>query len=127
MPLTVTRSRVKEKCGIGDTEYDTAIDNLIAELVPVIEHELEAAALGDAEILTALNLGATEIVCAEFVLQVAREPGASEGFNLNGVELFSRKAAQDAESLRTQADARLAPYRRSLSRVVSVPRGETTE
>jgi hypothetical protein len=118
MALSVSTERVKEKSGIADTDYDTAIDNLIAEFVPVMEASLDPVWLADSGVADTLNLGATEIVCGEFLLQMAREPGASEGFSFNGFEVFSRKVVQEAESLKAQGSTRLAPYLARTSTVV---------
>lgn len=72
MAITVTRARVKEKCGIADTTHDATIDNLIAELSPVIQATIAAGPLADAGLAATLNLGATEVVCGEFLAQLHR-------------------------------------------------------
>lgn len=111
MSLTVTRARVKEKCGIADTTYDSTLDNLIAEIVPTLEYVLGAEYLadtGNAPLQATLNLGAAEIVCAEFLEQLARQPGAGETIVLEGFEL--RPSFEAAADLRRRALARLQPF-----------------
>jgi hypothetical protein len=76
MPITITRTRVKEKCNISVTTHDTTIDNLIAELTPVIEHALQESAVADASLEATLELGATEIVCGEILAQLRRQENA---------------------------------------------------
>ena len=77
MPITITRARVKEKCAIADATHDTTIDNLIAEMTPVIEYIVKAEHVADAALATTLNLGATEVVCGEFLAQKERLANAA--------------------------------------------------
>lgn len=72
MSLTVTRARVKEKCAIAEATFDATIDNLISEMTPVITYAIASAHLGDSALATTLDLGATEIVCGEFLAQKKR-------------------------------------------------------
>ncbi len=90
MAITVTRSRVKEKCAIADSDFDSTIDNLIAEFVPVIEYSLLDSFLADdanAGLQATLNLGAVEIICGEFLAQQSREFGATDTIHLGDVTL----------------------------------------
>lgn len=79
MSLVVTRAKIKEMCGITGTDLDTPIDNLIADLVPVIEYAVKPehiAATGDAGLQATLELGAAEVVAGELMAQLGRHPGA---------------------------------------------------
>ncbi len=111
MSLTVTRARVKEKCGIAVTTYDTTLDNLIAELVPVIQYAIRdehIADTGNVPLQATLNLAAAEIVCAEFLEQLDREPGASESLKLEGFEL--KPTTNPAAKIRSRGLHRLRPF-----------------
>lgn len=113
MSLTVTRSRVKEKCGIADTSLDTTIDNLITELVPVIEYSIRDEHLndtGNAGLQATLSLGATEIVCSEILAQTLRPPGAGESIVIAGLSLGAIADADAPSGLKAQGLARLLPY-----------------
>jgi len=115
MPLAVTRSDVKRKCMVAasDTGYDAAIDALIAEMLPAIEHSIDPAYLAntsDAGLQAELRLGALELICAEFLAQRAREPGFVEELQVGGVRLGP--AWERGRTLAEQGAARLAPYRR---------------
>jgi hypothetical protein len=91
MALSVTRARVKEKCSITGTTYDATIDALISEMVPVIEYAIRDAHIDDTantKLQNTLNLGASEIVCGEFLEQLAREQGAMERVRLGDFELW---------------------------------------
>ncbi len=117
MALAVTRSDVKRKCMVasGDTTYDTAIDALIAEMLPAIEHSLDPAYLldvSDAGLQAELRLGALELISAEFLAQRSREPGFMEELQVGGVRLGP--AWERGRALAEQGAARLAPYRRAL-------------
>jgi len=76
MPITITRARVKEKCGVSDTTYDSTIDNLIAEMTPVVEFAIHSGHVADTALSTTLSLGAVEIVCGEFLAQIKRQDNA---------------------------------------------------
>lgn len=109
MSLSVTRARVKEKCGISDSGYDSAIDSLISETVPAVEFAIRAefvADTGNSGLQATLNLGALEVVCGEFLDQITRPPGTSEGLTLFGLALLAAKPS----SIGAQGLARLSPY-----------------
>src|SRR6188474_3217921 len=111
MAITVTRARVKEKCGINGTTYDSTIDNLISEMVGVFEYFIRPehiADSGNAGLQATLNLGATEIVCAEFLEQLSREPGAAEKLTIGDLSL--EPANGPAFFIRKQGWGRLKPY-----------------
>lgn len=79
MSITVTRARVKEKCAITDSAWDSAIDALIAEFGPVVEFSLQPAVVaetGDTGLQSTLLLGATEVVCGELLAQMRRQENA---------------------------------------------------
>lgn len=111
MSLTVTRARVKEKCGIADTTYDSTIDNLIAEVTPAIEfaiRDLHLADVGSANLQATLSLGATEIVCGEFLDQIARSPGASEILTVGAISMAPNDAP--ARQIKASGWRRLRPF-----------------
>lgn len=110
MAITVTRARVKEKCGITAATYDTLIDNLIADLVPAIEYRVRPEILADATsgLVATLALAALEIVCGEFLAFRLLEPGGTEKVSL--VDLQINKNLSDAYGLKYQGWARLAPF-----------------
>jgi hypothetical protein len=118
MAISISRSRVKEKCSVTGTSFDATIDNLIAELVPVIEHAIKPehiADTGNSGLQDTLELGMTEIVCGEFLEQLARAPGAMERVRLGDFELWPPTPAdwQAALSVKDTGWARLKPYLRS--------------
>lgn len=129
MSLSVTRARVKEKCGIADSSSDSAIDNLIAEMVPAIEFSVSPEFVADTSntgLQALLNLGALELVCGEFLDQLLRPPGTSEGLSMFGLTL----SPAPPSGIGAQGAARLAPYlkdapeSRSASRVRVGPKAE---
>ncbi|HSI72387.1 MAG TPA: hypothetical protein VK934_04360 [Fimbriimonas sp.] len=114
MSLTVTRARVKEKCGIADASYDTAIDNLILEIVPVLEYSILSEALNDGAtgVQATLNLAATEIVCGEFQAQRLREIGAGESVTIGDLRIEPSKLATALDLLQ-QGFSRITPFLRT--------------
>lgn len=114
MSLSLTRARVKEKCGIAASTYDSTIDNLITELMPVIQFAIRdehIADTGNAGLQATLSLGTAEIVCAEFLDQLAQEPGASETVTVGELSFTPSDAPQ--KRLRQSGWHRLRPYMKS--------------
>jgi len=115
MTVSVSSARVKEKCGVTGTTYDTPIGNLIAETVPAVRLLIseETLASEDADLAALVNLAATEWVAGEFMAQRLREPGVADGITVG--ELTLRPPARnlvDPSGLKAQAMARLLPYLR---------------
>lgn len=114
MALSVTVSRVKEKCSITGTDFDATIQNLINEFLPVITYMLEPAFIEDVSITgpaTTLNLGAAEVICGEFLAQRMREQGALDKVTIADVSVFpARLEDSRALDLITEGWKRLAPF-----------------
>jgi len=111
MSLTVTRSRVKEKCGISDTSYDTTIDNLILEIVPVLEYLVSSDALADSTtgVQATLNLAATEVVCGELLAQRFRELGVTDTITIGDIKIDPAEIKTAFELIQRGYD-RLSPF-----------------
>lgn len=121
MSITISRNRVKEKCSISVTTYDTTIDNLIAEMGPVITYALRPEFANgelDSGLQATLDLGSTEIVCGEIMAQIFREPGAIEGGVFGSLQVYSLK--QDPNLMIAAGWARLRPFLR-LDSAIPVP------
>ena len=117
MSITVTRARVKEKCSISVTSYDTTIDNLIAEMAAAVTYALKPEYVGgglDSNLQATLDLGATEVVCGEFLAQICREPGATEGVSLGTLQVWpiKRGSMNDPYFLIEAGWTRLRPFLR---------------
>jgi len=114
MSLVVATAKVKDKAGITGSTYDTKIASLIGEWVPSLEFAIEVAFIndtGNVGLQATLNLGATEMVAGEFLAQLAREPGGSEGLFFGWLEV--RPAFSDLNDpfgLKAQGALRLQPY-----------------
>lgn len=109
MAITVTRARVKEKCGIADSGMDAAIDALILEVVPVVEARLrpEHLAATDSGTVATLALAATEVVAGEALAQMDRAAGRGR-LRLFGWEFVFGGA--DPSGLTERGWSRLTPY-----------------
>jgi hypothetical protein len=115
--LTVSVAVVRAKCRILDTEFDTEIEDLIDEQLPVIEYAVLAehiANTGDTGLQATLNLGAAEIIAGEFLAQTFREPGVAEEIQVGeltiGNRLSPRATIIDPYMLKEQGWKRLSPY-----------------
>jgi hypothetical protein len=115
MPLTVSRAQVKERLGITDAASDSAIDNLLAQVLPALEYALDPRAMADPDpgLVATLDLGALEWTAGEFASQLLRAPGAAEEISVGGLTLTPppRKLA-DPTGLRAQGLTRLTPWLR---------------
>lgn len=115
MSLTVTRDRVKERCAVADSTFDTAIDHIIEDHVPAIEYAVQAGHLADTSntgLQATLNLGALEICGGEFLALRSREPGVADVVEIEGISLtpFFTKSARDPGGLVAAGWARLKPF-----------------
>ncbi len=116
--MTITVDDVKRKCMIAgdDDSHDDSIEARIAEMQPALEFTLDPLYLnetGDAKLQALLQLGALELIAAEFLAQRWREAGFAEEFQAGGVRVgqFWERGKQLLEL----GTARLAPFRRSLA------------
>lgn len=115
MAISVTRARVKEKCSISSSTYDSTIDNLIAEIVSAVTFAIRdehIADTGNTGLQATLNLGAAEIVCGELLEQIQREQGAMEKVRLGDFELWppSQSVWAGVLGIKDQGWARLRPF-----------------
>jgi len=115
MSLIVLRSKVKEKCGITGTDFDSQVDSLIVDMVPVLEYAIAPgyiADTGNAGLQATLNLGATEIVSGEFLAQMGRKLGAYDWIVLGDFEVrpVTRMDPHDPSGLLALGWRRLGPY-----------------
>lgn len=118
MSLSVTSSRVKEKCGITVSDFDATISNLISEITPVVEFAIRAEHLadsGNAGLQATLKLGLTEVICGELLEQIAREPGALESVRIGDLEFSPPPPSvwSTLAGLKRQGWARLRPFLKS--------------
>jgi len=109
----ITRADVKRRCMIAasDTSYDSAIDSLIAEMQPAIEHAVSDEFLNNAantRLQAVIGLGILEIISGEFMEQMAAEAGASESLSVAGFSIGEAKSRGAA--IAKQGWERLAPY-----------------
>lgn len=115
MSLSVTPSRVKEKCGITVSDYDATISNLIGEITPVVEFAIRGEHLadtGNTGLQATLKLGLTEVICGELLEQIAREPGALESVSIGDLALSPPppQVWSTLAGLKRQGWARLRPF-----------------
>ena len=129
MSITITKSDVKRKCMIpsSETGYDDAIDDLIEEMQPAIEHTIADEYLGntgDTDLQAALKLGMLELISAEFLEQMSREAGATEQFAVGGLTIGERK--ERGADLLTRGKARLEPYLKAALPMMSESEAKST-
>ena len=115
--LTITSDEIKRKCmiGISETGFDADIDALIIEMQPAIEFTIDPDFLSDtadAGLQASLRLGVLELMAAEFLAQLCRQPGYSEEFSVGGVRVGQFQ--QRGQELQTAGAARLGPFRKAM-------------
>lgn len=125
--IVVEREAVKRKLRLTGTAYDSDIDALIAEMVPVIRYSIDPVYLQSPEpdLVALLNLGALELVAGEMSATLWRELGAWVGFRLGWLQIipaYFPPNPLDPSGLKAQGYARLAPYLRRNTRLQFVAR-----
>src|SRR5688500_4505627 len=117
MALNVTVVAVRAKCRVLNTEFDTEIEDLIDEQLPVIEYSVLTEHIDnsvDTGLQATLHLAATEIIAGEFLAQSFREPGVAEEIQVGeltiGNRLPPRALIIDPYMLKEQGWKRLSPY-----------------
>lgn len=122
MSLSISLTKVKEKCAISGTTYDSKISSLIGDWLPAIEFAIDPAFVADISntgLQATLNLGATELVAGEFLAQLGRETGASEPLFFGWLELQpAPRNLADPYGLKSQGAARLQPYLKSTNDIL---------
>lgn len=113
MAISITAADIKRKAGIdsANTNYDTAIGSLIAEMQEPLEYSIADQYLADTsntKLQATLKLGILELIAGEFVEQIRREPGSTEQFTIAGLSLGPSTAT--GVELIQQGATRLAPY-----------------
>lgn len=115
----VTRDAVKRTAAVSSSAWDSQIDALIADLVPVIEYTLSPDALANSALEAVLARGATEIIAGEFLAQRLREEGATGSFETGGIRVGespqSRADLGDPYGLIQRGWARLMPFLKPVS------------
>ncbi|NUL83136.1 MAG: hypothetical protein HUU60_10495 [Armatimonadetes bacterium] len=123
--ITVTRNDVKRKARVSGTAYDSEIDALIDETVPVIEYAIDPVVLNDSTpgLVATLDLAALEIVSGEFLASLLYEEGAIVPFQLGWLRtqpLGGRDLNfNDPFGLKSQGWRRLRPYLRAAQKLTA--------
>lgn len=130
--ISVARDDVKRKLRLTGSTYDSDIDALIEEMVPVIRYSIDPVYLQspESDLLALLNLGALELVAGEMSATLWREVGAWVGFRLGWLQItpaYFPPNPLDPSGLKAQGYARLAPYLRRNARLQFVARPRNDE
>ena len=114
MSLIVTTAKVKERAGISVSTYDTKIGTLITDWLAMLEYAIEPQYIidtGNTGLQATLNLGALEMIAGEFLAQLTREPGGSEGLFFGWLEVRPAfRNLNDPFGLKAQGALRLLPF-----------------
>jgi hypothetical protein len=101
MSLTISRDRIKERCMISVSDYDSLIDNLIADLEPMIEFAIRDEYLldSDAGLQAMLSYGALQIGTGEFMKCLLRKVGFAESIGYGvAVPMIGTQRAEEAQA-----------------------------
>ena len=104
----VATDRVRVRCGLVDLTEDARINNLIGEMVPALARFIAPSAMADETLHPILNLAATELIAAEMLGILSREPGKRDGIVLGDLRI--EPEYDDGAVLRAQGERRLAPF-----------------
>lgn len=110
LALTVSRDRIKERCGVSGSDFDVIIDNLIADLVPAIEFSIQNDYINDTAntgLQSLLTYAATEIVTGECFAQMSRQFGFREKIRVGELSIESSTPLDDQSA---KGWSRLRPF-----------------
>lgn len=127
MAITITTAEVKRKAMIAVDIYDDAIDDLIDEMQPALEHSVADCYLEDTantDLQATLKLGMLDIMTGEFLEQLRREIGSAEQFQIAGLSVG--EATQRGVDLIQQGASRLSPYLKSVLPMIAETASSST-
>ena len=80
MPLSLPTDRILERCGLSGTgtTYSSRVSNLAGEFASTFNAMLLPSALEDESLTWAISQGMIDLVAADFVEILRREPGATD-------------------------------------------------
>lgn len=114
MAITLSVPMIKERLGIGTTDFDTQILNLMTDWVTYLNYAVDPRYIddvGNGYLQVSLKLAALDIVCGEAYLMLLRAPGAMDRVIVGDVELEPPSpAALKALDPRPGAWGRLKPF-----------------
>lgn len=115
MSLSVPLSRVKERCGLTTTDFDTLVANLTYDILAALTFAIQDAHIadtGNSGLQATLNLAALEIVSGEFLVVHRQWSGFAEAVQIGELRITPGAilSADDPTGWKAQGWRRLAPY-----------------
>ena len=111
MPISLPTDRILERCGLAGTGtvYSSRIANLAGEFAAAFNAMLLPAALEDESLTWAVSQGVIDLVAADFVEILRREPGATDVITIGDLRI-EPSPYSTAEQMRQRGWARLMPF-----------------
>lgn len=111
MPISLPTDRILERCGLAGTGtvYSSRISNLAGEFAAAFGSMLLPSALADDSLTWAISQGVIDLVAADFVEILRREPGATDVITIGDLRI-EPSPYSTAEQMRQRGWARLMPF-----------------
>ncbi len=111
MPISLPTDRILERCGLSGTgtTYSTRVSSLAGEFAAAFNAMLLPSALADESLTWAISQGVIDLVAADFVEILRREPGATDVITIGDVRI-EPSPYSTAEPMRQRGWARLTPF-----------------
>lgn len=111
MPISLPTDRILERCGLAGTgtTYSPRISNLAGEFASAFNGMLLPSALSDESLTWAISQGVIDLVAADFVDILRREPGATDIITIGDLRI-EPSPYSTSEQMRQRGWARLIPF-----------------
>ena len=111
MPISLPTDRILERCGLSGTGtvFSTRVSSLAGEFAAAFNAMLLPSALADESLTWAISQGVIDLVAADFVEILRREPGATDVITSGDVRI-EPSPYSTAEPMRQRGWARLTPF-----------------
>jgi hypothetical protein len=111
VPISLPTDRILERCGLTGTGtvYSTRVSSLAGEFAAAFNAMLLPSALADESLTWAISQGVIDLVAADFVEILRREPGVTDVITIGDVRI-EPSPYSTAEPMRQRGWARLTPY-----------------
>ena len=111
MPISLPTDRILERCGLSGTgtTYSTRVSSLAGEFAAAFNAMLLPSALADESLTWTISQGVIDLVAADFVEILRREPGATDVITIGDVRI-EPSPYSTAEPMRQRGWVRLKPF-----------------
>lgn len=111
MPISLPTDRILERCGLAGTglTYSVRVSSLAGEFNAAIGPMIREEKLADDSLTWTISQGVIDLVAADFVEILRREPGATDTVTIGDLRIEPSQF-DTAETMRARGWSRLLPF-----------------